>query len=735
MVAGGWVLWLDHRVTTAFEGKRWAVPARVFARPLELHEGLRLSADNLERELRAADYREADGTTPGAYRRDGAQVRIATREFRFWDGREPARSLMVEFRDNRVASLRDPVRGSAVALARLDPAHIGNIYPAHREDRILVRLEDVPRSLAAALIAVEDHRFMDHYGVSPLGILRALAANLRAGGVVQGGSTLTQQLVKNYFLSSERTLRRKASEAVMAVLLELHYDKSEILEAYLNEVYLGQDGDRAIHGFGLAARHYFGRDLEDLSLAEQATLVALVRGPSQYDPWRHPERTRARRDMVLELMAKYGYGRAETVNAAIAQPLGVLPQPAAARTDYPAFMDLVRRHLRRDYPDEALNSEGLRLFTTLAPHVQEAAEDAVAARMQGWDPAVEGAVIVVAVDSGEIEAVVGGRNARYAGFNRVLDASRPIGSLVKPAVYLAALSRPARYGLGTLLEDAPITLQDEKGEPWTPRNHDRRSHGEVPLWEALAESYNVPTVRLGLDIGLRAVTDSLSRLGAPVPDSIYPSLLLGALEATPLEMAGMYETLATGGYRVPLRSVRAVMTPEGEVLSRYPLAVDRVFDPEPVHLVNRALQRVPVEGTAAALSGWVPAATGVAGKTGTTDDLRDSWFAGFTGDRVGVVWVGRDDNGRTGLTGSTGAMTIWGELFGRLESRPLDLVPPAGVETAWIERDTGRLAAEHCMNAVPLPYIAGQAPTERSPCIEERGLVERTVDRVRRWFE
>jgi penicillin-binding protein 1B len=735
LVFAGWTLWLDYRITTAFEGKRWSVPARVYARPLELFAGLHLSADNLELELKAADFRPGNGDTPGTYARNGNVFRIATDSFRFWDGVDPARDVRVALDDERVASLEDAASERDLALVRLPPAHIGNIYPAHREDRILVRLEDVPRSLVEALVAVEDHRYMEHHGVSPVGILRALVANLRAGGVVQGGSTLTQQLVKNYFLSAERTLWRKANEALMAVLLELHYSKAEILEAYLNEVYLGQDGRRAVHGFGLASRFYFGRDLQELDLAEQALLVALVRGPSYYNPRQHPQRALARRNLVLDIMGERGYAAPGAVSAAKAEPLGVTPEAASARTDYPHFVELVRRHLRRDYDEADLSSEGLRIFTTLAPHVQEATEAAMRERMAQWRDDTQGAAVVVNVDTGEVEALLGGRNPRFVGFNRALDAHRPIGSLVKPAVYLSALSHPARYGLGTLIEDTPITLQDEHGRQWTPRNYDRESHGRVTLIEALAHSYNVPAVRVGLDVGLRAVVDTLSRLGGPTPDTVYPSLLLGSVAATPLRVAAMYETLATGGFRTPLRSVRAVMTPAGELLSRYPLTVDRVVEAEPVYLVNRALQQVVREGTAQGLRRWVSPELGVAGKTGTTDGLRDSWFAGYTGDRLGVVWVGRDDNGRTGLTGTTGAMTVWGELFSRLQSRPLELTPPPGIRMVWIEEDTGRLAARHCDGAIALPYVAGHAPAQSSPCVDDRGLVDRAANWMRGLFE
>jgi penicillin-binding protein 1B len=734
MLMAAYAAWLDHRVTSEFEGGRWAVPARVYARPLELFAGRALSPGNFVRELQAADYHPGGGTAPGTYVRRNDTFRLRTRSFRFWDGAEPSHRLEVRFSGDRVAAVRDLAQGASLPLVRLDPAHIGNIYPNHREDRILVRLDDVPRTLVEALIAVEDHRFMEHHGVSFIGIARAALANLRAGRVVQGGSTLTQQLVKNYFLSNERTLWRKLNEAAMAVLLELHYDKRAILQAYLNEIYLGQDGNRSINGFGLASRFYFGRSLDELDLSQQALLVGLVRGPSYYDPRRHPERARKRRNLVLDVMADQGYADRQAIRAAKGEDIGVTPQPRDSNTSYPAFMDLVKRHLSRDYEPEDLSSEGLRIFTTLAPSVQQSAEAAVTRRAKAWMSGTQAAALVVNVDDGEVQAVVGGTDPRFAGFNRALDARRPVGSLIKPAIYLTAFERPDRYGLGTLIEDKPVTLQNASGQRWTPRNYDRERHGEVPLWKALAHSYNVPTVRLGLDVGLRAVVDTVQRLGGRVPDTVYPSLLLGALPLSPLEVAQMYETLAGGGFRTPLRAVRAVMTPQGRLLSRYSLSVRRVAESGPAYLVKYAMRRVVEEGTARGLAHWLDDSTVVAGKTGTTDDTRDSWFAGFSGDTLGVVWVGRDDNGKTGLTGSSGAMTVFGELFSRLQVRPLDLKPPEGVERRWVDPDTGLAAASYCDGAVQLPYVEGGAPTQDAPCVRGANVVDRASDWIRRLF-
>ncbi|MCK5362565.1 MAG: penicillin-binding protein 1B, partial [Gammaproteobacteria bacterium] len=592
LVATSYVAWLDLHVRGQFEGRRWSVPARIYARPVELYPGMRLGADDLEQELQAAGYqRTAAAGRAATYTRHGDSFRIHSRRFQFWDGEQAARRVRVQFRGGRLSGLRE--NGAKQALMRLDPAIIGRIYPNHHEDRVLLRLEEVPVGLVAALLSVEDRDFEHHHGVSPRAIARALVANLRAGAVVQGGSTLTQQLAKGYFLSGNRTWWRKLNDAVIALLLEAHYDKAEILEAYVNEVYLGQDGQRAIHGFGLAAHFYFGRDLDALKLPELALLVAVVRGPSYYNPRRHPRRAIKRRNLVLEQMHELGIITAARSKRAKSLPMGVI---AASRgtSRYPAFVDLVRRQLRRDYRDEDLRGEGLRIFTTLDLRTQRIAERALAERIarlernKGGEGVLEGAVIVTAPQSGEALAVVGGRHRGRAGFNRALDAVRPVGSLIKPAVYLAALEQPRRYTLASRLLDAPISIPAATGTPWQPRNYDDEVHGRISLYEALVKSYNLATVRLGMEVGLDEVTDSLQRLGVERPLEPFPSLLLGAAELSPVEVTQMYQTLAGGGFRVPLRAIREVTSARGEPLSRYPLSVQQAFEPGPVFLVVEA---------------------------------------------------------------------------------------------------------------------------------------------------
>ena len=724
LVAGVWVLYLDDQVRNRFEGRRWAVPARVYGRPLELYPGAALTPRQVIGELNRLGYqRRKSAKRVASWSRDGRRIVVHTRAFGFWDGREPARILDLRFGDGSLKRLLDR-RGRALPLARLEAPEIGSIYPAHNEDRVPVTREQLPEALVQGLLAVEDRDFYRHHGVSPRAILRAAWANLRAGAVVQGGSTLTQQLVKNLYLSRERTLWRKLNEAVMALLLDARYSKDEILEAYANEIYLGQDGGRAIHGFGLASRFYFNRPLAELDLPRIALLVGMIKGPSYYDPRRHPERARQRRNLVLELMQQQGAIDAAAARRALAAPLGVVERGGGNGGRYPAFLDLVRRQLRRDYREEDLTSEGLRIFTTLDPWAQEQVEQALAGRLRRLEKqrglktgTLEGAVVVASADEGEVVALAGGRNPRFAGFNRALDAIRPIGSLIKPVVYLAALTQPRRYTLITPLRDEPVSLRLPDGSRWRPANYDRRSHGRVPLHQALARSYNLATVNLGLELGLERVVGLLRELGVTRPVDEVPALLLGAVSLSPLEVAQLYHTFASGGFRTPLRAIREVVAADGTPLQRYPLSVQRAVAAGPVYLLDRNLQEVVRSGTGRGLARFLDPALALAGKTGTTDELRDSWFAGFSGDRVAVAWVGRDDNRPAGLTGSRGALPVWGDVMKRLQPAPLGLLKPDTVETVWIDPRSGLRADERCDGARQFPFIRGSAPTTESSCV------------------
>jgi penicillin-binding protein 1B len=724
LLISGYVAYLYLGVLPEFEGKRWALPATVYARSLELYRGLPLRAEDLVRELELLRYERGRAMShPGTYSRDRNSFHLATRAFDFWDGHEPPRRIRLRIEEGKVVKLSDLGTGGPLDVLRLDPGRIGSFSTAHGEDRVLVRLEDVPPTLVQGLLAVEDRAFYEHAGVRPSAIARAFWANLRAGRTVQGGSTLTQQLVKNYFLSNERSLWRKINEAFIALLLELRYDKDEILQAYLNEVYLVQDQDRAIHGFGLASRFLFNQSLHDLALPQQALLIGIIKGPSYYDPRRHPERARERRDLVLDIMADQGVIDEQAAAAAKKAPLGISAHATRSDAVFPAFMDLVRRQLQREYRDEDLRSEGLRIFTTLDPRVQRQAEAAVDGRLAAIERSrgiaagsLQAAVVVTRISSGEVLALVGDRDARFPGFNRALDALRPIGSLVKPAVYLTALSDGEDYTLASLIPDEPLRVEDERGEVWEPANYDGKTHGEVTIYEALVRSYNLATARLGLKLGIGEVAETLRRLGLRRPVRPFPSMLLGSTSHTPIEIAQVFQTLAGAGFQTPIRSILAVLDSDGQPLERFPLSVHQAIDPAPVYLINAALEGVVKIGTAHSADAFLPEGLQVAGKTGTTDELRDAWFAGYSGEHLAVVWVGRDDNAPMGLSGASGALPIWGTLFAQLDTRSLAPVRPGDVELAWIDLRDGRLSAPECENAVELPFLEGTVPTEVAEC-------------------
>jgi penicillin-binding protein 1B len=737
LLLSGFALYLDISVRMQFEGKRWAMPARVYARPLELYAGMKLRPDQLALELAMLDYRiAAEPREPGSYRRQGDEFIIVTRPFTFWDEAQPALPLRADFDGTHMDTLTHHDTGKPVTLARLDPVLIGGIYPAHNEDRVLVRFDEIPSHLVKGLIAIEDRQFYSHHGFSVRGTARALVTILRGGGV-QGGSTLTQQLVKNFFLTPERTLRRKFTELLMALLLEMHYAKDEILEAYANEIYLGQDGNRAIHGFGLASHFYFDRPLSRLDLPQAALLVGLVKGPSSYDPRRQPARALARRNLVLQEMRKLDFITQAQYVAARAAPLGVVEKAPEGTSRYPAFVELVHRQLRRDYREEDLRSEGLQIFTTLDPLAQTSAERALTGRLTQLEKdrrlppkVLEGAIVVSHSQNGEVQAMVGGRNTRFEGFNRALDAARPVGSLMKPVIYLAALERPNSYTLATLLDDNPLVWRERGASDWEPQNYDKEFHGQVPLRASLANSYNVSTARLGLALGVRHVMDKAHSLGVESDLRTFASSLLGADSLSPLEVTQMYQTFASGGFRVPLRAIREVLMADGQPLQRYPLSVEQVIEPGPAYLVTHALQTVVQEGTANALKYYLSPDLHIAGKTGTTNDLRDSWFAGYTGDRLAVVWIGRDDNQPIQMTGASGALTVWGEMMARLDPDPLIPPVPENIESTWIDPETGLRADAHCQGAVELPFIRGSAPEEIAPCGSRS-----PVRSIKGWFE
>jgi penicillin-binding protein 1B len=716
---------LDEQVRAQFEGKRWALPARVFARPLDLYVGQQLYAGHLEQELKLLNYvAVADPVETGQFRREKDSFLINTRGFQFAEDMEPARSIKITIAKGKISKLEYNNGQGTLPLMRLEPVLIGNFYPHHKEDRVLIKLSDVSPALLKGLLAVEDKKFYEHQGVNPLAIIRAMVANLKAGHAVQGGSTITQQLVKNFYLSNERSWERKAKEAMMAFLLELRYSKQEILEAYLNEIYLGQDGDRAIHGFGLAAQFYFNRTVRELKSDQIAMLIGLAKGAGYYNPRRFPERAKERRDLVLTVMEQSEAITPREAEQARARALGVSAHRPSGASPFPAYLDLVRLQLQRDYREEDLRSEGLLIFTAMDPIVQLSAESTLVKGVETLEKRyrtpkdkLNAAMVISNIQGGEIIALVGGRVLRYAGYNRAISAQRQVGSVLKPAIYLTALENGGKYGsLSSRISDGPVKVKIGSGKYWEPGNYDHRNMGVVTMLQALTLSRNTPAVRVGVEVGLDKVIDMLNDLGLKKDIPAYPSLLLGALEMSPLELQQIYQTLAAGGSYSPLKSIRSVMNAEGKTLTRYPVSVEQVAKPGSVDLLNFAMYQITVSGTAKSLQSKLPGWKRVAGKTGTTNDKKDSWFAGYSGQHVMTVWVGRDDNKPTRMTGGTGALPIWGDMMKILPTQPLKIGKSSRLVWVKVDSVTGLLYNPSCGKPVTMPFARGSQPSRRSYC-------------------
>lgn len=707
---------LDSKIVERFSGKIWKLPAKVYARPLELYQNKMISTSQLDYELKTLNYTQVD-TIPanqGEYRKWDSYYEVKTRDFDFWDGFESSRVLHIEIRNNTVVALRDIYSNKNINLVRFDPFYISGIFPEHMQDRNLLKVENIPELFLKTLILIEDRRFFDHYGVDIRAVSRALYENLKAGRTVQGGSTLTQQLVKNLFLSPDRNYIRKINEAIMSLLLEFHYDKKTILETYINEVYLGQDRKRAIHGFGLASLHVFGVPLHQLVPDEMAVLVAMVKGPSYYDPRSHPARAKTRRDTVLKLMAENELLTSQQAKDYSAKAIRV--RDGMYKHSYPAFMDLVKRQLRNYYDLSDLRTEGLNIFTTLDPYVQHINEVAIKKGVSKLDTNHDGlqaASVIVAPDSGDVLSVVGDYNPAYDGFNRALDARRPIGSLIKPVVYLSALT-DKKYSLASLLSDTPLKYVGSNKKSWQPENFDKDFLGDVLLFDAFITSRNVPAARLGLDVGVSKVASMAKALGFTRDINHYPSLTLGAIDMSPFEVAAIYQTFAANGFSSPLNSVISVQDNHGILLQRYPLEVEQVADLNTISLVNFTLQQVTEKGTARRLKKLLTVDT--AGKTGTSDDLKDSWFAGFSRDHVAVVWLGKDNNTPTGLTGASGALRIWADIIKPISFRDFKPELTSDLDFYYIDRKSGLLAEKSCVNAIQLPFIKGTQPKTADAC-------------------
>ena len=722
----GYTVYLDSKIRGKFEGQKWALPAHVYTRPMELYVGQQIDRNEVQQELVELGYSDRPNLQRvGSFRFDADQISVFQRKFRFWDGVRPQQIIHLKLLGSRIQNIQVEVDGQAkrdTEIVRLEPRLFGSVSPLSHEDRSLVLLKDVPSALIDGLIANEDRQFYSHFGINPLGIARALISNVRAGRVVQGGSTLTQQLVKNYYLSSDQTFERKVKEAIMSVLLELHYSKNDILQAYINEVYLSQAGSRAIHGFDLASHYFFAKPLQELELHQIATLIAVNNGPSKYNPIRNPNNALKRRDLVLKTMMDEGKISESDYRTALASKLNVgATARSAAVFSYPSFLGLVRDDLTNDYLQNDLSNDGLQIHTTLNPRIQATLEAAVREELTNIEKtrnieanSLQVAATVIRTDNGEVVAMLGDRKASFAGFNRAIKAKRPVGSLLKPFVYLSALESPQRFSLATPVSDMPITVRQKGSPDWTPQNYDNKAHGDVMLIDALSRSYNMATVRIGMDVGLDNVADTITRAGHEMSYDPLPSMLLGAVPMTVMDVGQLYLTLASGGFRTPVKSVRSVLSKDDQPLARYPLDIEQVIAPEFSVLINYALQDVMRNGTGRRLIRGFKYDYALAGKTGTTDEYRDSWFAGFSGNYLTVIWVGRDDNQSTGLTGASGAAKLWAKAMQGLPLTRLELPYHDDVVQQNVVYSRDPLLADCSLNR-NLPMVIG-SQLQALPC-------------------
>ena len=679
--------YLDWQIRSKMDGQIWRLPAEVYSRIESVKISDNLAFDEVIQILLDNEYRQTTMVAaPGDFKLEDDTIVVLRRAFPFPDKPEPQRVLRLRFVDNKLNRIEDLVAVKAIDEFRLAPKLIA-MLESDNEDRLAIPLQNYPRLLIDALILTEDRRFYDHHGINPVGIIRALITNIRAGQTVQGGSTLTQQLVKNLFSSSERTITRKANEALMSLVLDWRYDKNRILETYLNEIYLGQNGDTQIHGFELASQFYFGRSIREISLDQIALLVGMVKGPSLYNPWRNPQNALERRNVVLKLMLEHKMIGDELYQLLSQRPLGVQQKGQISRK-YPSFIQTLQADLRRELGEHKMSSLlGARIFTTMDLKQQAQAENAVVntvsqLQLKTKNPYLEGAMIVADYRMGEIRAVVGGLQTQYAGFNRALMAKRQIGSLVKPSIYLTALSNPEQFRLNTPINNQPITINVKGSPPWQPRNYDKKYSGSVMLMDALARSLNIPTVNIGMKVGLSKVIDTQKAMGwdnVEIPK--VPAMLLGAYTISPYDVTKLYQTIANQGGRIELTTVDTIADRQGNIIYQHDKTAKQVVPPEAAFQTLFAMQQTVERGTARSLQNDY-ADLRLAGKTGTTNDARDTWFVGIDGKNISTVWLGRDDNGETKLTGASGALQIYKDYLSHTYIEKLKLNKPANMK--WV---------------------------------------------------
>ncbi len=750
--AGLLFIYFDAVVVDDYEiDDRWVLPAVVYSRPLELYPDQRLSLDQMVYELNLLQYREVSSPRKSgeyALNRDNGRIVLIKRPFSFPDGDEPKMSVLVEFEDKRVKRIVNADTMQDLAYMRMDPVlldRINRINPA--EDRIFITLDEVPEELITTLIEVEDRAYFQHFGINPIAIGRAFVKNFLAGRVVEGGSTITQQLVKNYFFTNERSYERKLKEIFMAISMNHRYSKEQVLEAYMNEIYLGQNGNAGIYGFGLASYFYFGVPVAELNLEQMALLVGLIKGPSYYDPWRFPERALERRNTVLGVLRNRGHISVEKFEELAAKQIEVIPRGKLTYRKTPAFMGLVKTEIGERFKEEEertgkdfLSGNGIKIFTSLDPQAQIAAEKAVTQEIAAIEKErklkdLQAAMVVSSWRTGEVSAVVGSSEPNYDGYNRALDSHRQVGSLIKPFVYLTAFHQG--YHLGSIVNDNPVQVKLPNGDIWAPQNDDKKFRGPIRVIRAMASSLNVPTVRVGMGAGLDNVVNTIKAAGYKHDIPLYPSIVLGTPEFSPYELNSLYVGMATEGIYRDLTTLRTIVKNGEIVYQRGSNRSPRSLDPKDTYLAIYGMTEATRSGTGRRIGNMFPDVT-IASKTGTTNDNRDSWTVGMDSDEITTIWVGNDQNKSTGLYGSSGAMRLYGAYLQERGVNSLELKRPQGVIYVNFDR-AGNVLANGCeedgMECYParedrIQYIR-QCNNFGEPGYQELPYVDPNADQLR----
>ena len=699
----GYLIYLDSKMQTVFSELTQSQSIEIRAMNQVIRTGILLPKSEVTAQLKALNYKKvATISQPKQYAESANKLAI------FLDDQAqvaglPTQQVWVEFEAQRVVAIQT-AKGQAVSAFQLPGVVLDKIWAGDREDRVRVALADVPEQLINILLWVEDRDFYQHWGLNPWSIGRALFANWSAGKTVQGGSTLTQQLAKNLLLTRERSLTRKVNEALLSLLMEWHYSKQQILEAYINEVYLGQNGATAVHGFATASQFYYGVSLQQLSLQQQVSLVAMVKGPSLYNPWRRPETLQTRRDLLLGMLLQQKVIKQSQYLQASQSKLGVLAQGKLHQTQRPALTSLVKEELALRAPLQKM-APLVAIQTSIDPVSQWSMEQAVSRAIPELERVyqvsqLQVAMLAVDVDSGAVRALVSDRTPDYPGFNRVKHANRPIGSLLKPFILLSALQHRTEMTLASQLHDRPVSMANQHGERWQPQNFDHQYRGSVAAIDALKQSLNVPFVNLGMVVGLEQIQADLAALSERTLPTLYPSDLLGSMSMTPWQVAQIYNTLVEQGVYQPLHLLEAIET-DAQAIRLNPLQREQRIDPSLSYQLLFAMQQVVADGTAKRLSLAFPSAA-IAGKTGTTNDYRDAWFVGVDGRELVVVWVGRDDNEPIAMTGSKAAMQVYLRYQEQRAPLPLALAPPSDIVMAHFDAK-GKAVDENCAFIYQVP--------------------------------